>query len=206
MSKSIDTLIENFTGLPGIGPRSAQRLVLYMLAHNRPLGRLLAESLGATMNDVQECSQCRNFTEEEICDICEDEARENKLCVVESPVDVLAIERSGSYKGYYFVLHGRLSPVEGIGPKQLFLERLSELTRKNEYEEIIMATNPTVEGEVTAHYISRFLQPFGVRITRIAHGVPMGGELEYVDGGTLSHAFTGRSAYKSNDTESDSGH
>ena len=206
MAKSIDALIEHFTGLPGIGPRSAQRLTLYLLAHNRPLGRILAENLAAAMDHVQECVRCRSFTDEETCDICRDGSRERRLCIVESPVDLLAIERSGGYRGYYFVLHGRLSPVDGVGPKQLFLDRLSELAHKRDYEEIILATNPTVEGEVTAHYISKFLESAGIPITRIAHGVPMGGELEYVDGGTLSHAFMGRVAYKTNDTESDPGH
>lgn len=206
MSKAIDTLIENFVGLPGIGPRSAQRLVLYLLAHNRPLGRLLAQNIAAAMDNINECSRCRNFTEKEICNVCLDDGREKRLCVVEQPIDVLAIERSGGYRGYYFVLHGRLSPIDGIGPKQLFLDRLSELVRSNDYEEVIMATNLTVEGEVTAHYISKFLLPLNIQVTRIAHGVPMGGELEYVDGGTLSHAFSGRLLYQTDGSEKEAGH
>lgn len=197
LSKSIDALIESFAGLPGIGPRSAQRLVLYMLAHNRSLGRQLAKNLTASMDLVQECVNCRNFTEESLCSLCQDDSREKRLCIVELPVDVFAIERSGGYKGRYFVLHGRLSPMDGIGPQQLCLDRLSGLIRENNYEEVILATNPTVEGEVTAHYISRLLEPLGISITRIAHGVPMGGELDYVDGGTLSRAFIDRNPYKS---------
>ena len=205
MSKSIDSLIESFIGLPGIGTRSAHRLVFYLLAHNRSLGRLIAKHLATAMDDIRECAQCRNFTEKEICDICLDEGREKRLCVVELPIDILAIERSGCYRGYYFVLHGRLSPIDGIGPKQLFISQLANLVRANHYEEVIIATNLTVEGEVTAHYISKSLLPFDVRVTRIAHGVPMGGELEYVDGGTLSHAFTGRSLYQTDGAESKAG-
>ena len=196
ISRSVDALIESFTGLPGIGTRTAQRLALYMLAHNRSLGQQLAKTLATAMEFVRECAQCRNFTEETLCPICQDPSREKRLCIVELPVDVFAVERSGGYKGRYFVLHGKLSPMDGIGPQQLSLDRLSGLIRAHAYEEVVLATNPTVEGEVTAHYIGRLLEPLGITITRIAHGVPMGGELDYVDGGTLSRAFTDRKTYE----------
>jgi len=192
-SSLIARLIEAFQVLPGVGPKSAQRMVLYLLQKNRSGGRHLADLLGETLERVGECESCRNLSETPRCPLCEDPRRDDRLlCVVETPADILALEHAGGYRGRYFVLHGHLSPIDGIGPDELELERLERRVRSGPPEELILATNPTVEGEATAHYISELLKDLVPAITRIAHGVPLGGELEYIDGGTLVHALQGR--------------
>jgi recombination protein RecR len=192
-SSLITRLIEAFQVLPGVGPKSAQRMVLYLLQKNRSGGRHLADLLGETLERVGECESCRNLSETPRCPLCEDSRRDDRLlCVVETPADILALEHAGGYRGRYFVLHGHLSPIDGIGPDELELERLERRVRAATPDELILATNPTVEGEATAHYISELLKDLVPAITRIAHGVPLGGELEYIDGGTLVHALQGR--------------
>ena len=192
-SRLIGRLIENLRCLPGVGPKSAQRMAFHLLEHNRDGGRQLAEALTLAMEQVGNCSECRTLSEEPVCDLCASDRRDkSQLCVVETPADVQALEQSTGYQGRYFVLMGHLSPLDGIGPEQLGLERLEARLASGEVKELILATNPTVEGEATAHFVSELARVHGVRPTRIAHGVPMGGELEYIDGGTLSHAFAGR--------------
>jgi len=192
-SSLIARLIEAFQVLPGVGPKSAQRMVLYLLQKNRSGGHHLADLLGETLERVGECESCRNLSETPRCPLCEDPRRDDRLlCVVETPADIFALEHAGGYRGRYFVLHGHLSPIDGIGPDELELERLERRVRSGPPEELILATNPTVEGEATAHYISELLKDLVPAITRIAHGVPLGGELEYIDGGTLVHALQGR--------------
>ena len=194
----IEELIEALSCLPGVGPKSSQRMAYQLLERNRSGGMKLAEALKQAMELVQHCDECRNFTEHKICDICQQASRQDRqLCVVESPADVLAIEATASYRGKYFVLMGHLSPLDGIGPSQLGLDILAERIRANSYDEIILATNPTIEGEATAHYIFDLCAETNVDVTRIAHGVPLGGELEYVDGSTLAHSFSGRRKFHS---------
>jgi recombination protein RecR len=189
----IDDLVSALTVLPGVGQKSAQRMALHLLQRDRSGGLSLSGVLDRAMRDVRQCRVCRNLTEAEVCRLCDDPRREQQLlCVVESPADVLALEQAGGYRGYYFVLHGKLSPIDGIGPEELGLERLQERIDELGPEELILATNPTVEGEATAHYISRLVGEQVNQISRIAHGVPLGGEIEYTDGGTLSHALQGR--------------
>jgi recombination protein RecR len=189
----IDDLVTALTVLPGVGPKSAQRMALHLLQRDRSGGSRLSTVLERAMRDVRQCRICRNLTEAEVCRLCDDPQREKRLlCVVESPADVLALEQAGGYRGYYFVLHGKLSPIDGIGPEELGLERLQERISELQPEELILATNPTVEGEATAHYIGRLVGERVQQISRIAHGVPLGGEIEYTDGGTLSHALQGR--------------
>lgn len=198
-SPLIDQLIEAFRCLPGVGPKSAQRMSLHLLERNREGGRALSEALAQALEKVGNCRSCRTLTEEPQCRICASQSRNHKLCcVVESPADIFAIEQSGSYRGAYFVLMGHLSPIDGIGPEQLGIDLLLEKVRSGGVEEVIIACNPTVEGDATAYYIAEQLKPCGVIVSRIAHGVPVGGELEYVDGGTLSHAFTGRKVIEHN--------
>ncbi|MFT7652184.1 MAG: recombination protein RecR [Limisphaerales bacterium] len=190
---SIDDLIDRLQVLPGVGPKSAQRMALYLLQSQRPAGIELGRALDSAMKHVRECSYCRNFTELEACKICRDTARDaGIMCVVESPADILAFEQAGGFRGYYFVLHGKLSPLDGVGPEELKLELLFERVDALEPKELILATNPTVEGEATAHYIARALDKVVPEITRIAHGVSLGSEIEYTDGGTLAHALQGR--------------
>lgn len=197
-SPLIEKLVESFRCLPGVGPKSAQRMALFLLERNRSGGRHLSAVLAEALEKVGNCEQCRTLTEESVCRICSNPSRNNKLlCIVESPVDVHAIEQTGTYKGLYFVLMGHLSPIDGIGPEQIGIPALLALLRNREVEEIILASNPTVEGEATAWYIAEQLKDFDVVVSRIAHGVPVGGELEFVDGGTLSHAFNGRQVLKS---------
>lgn len=193
ISPLIDRLMEALQVLPGVGPKSAQRMALAILRHNRIGGKHLAEALLEATDKIGYCQRCRTFTESPLCGICNDTRRDHQtLCIVESAADVFAIEHAGSYRGTYFVLHGRLSPIDGIGPDVLGLDGLSELVARGGVEEVIIATNPTVEGEATAHYITEILKHTSVRLSRIAHGVPLGGELEYVDGGTIVHALMGR--------------
>ena len=192
-SRLIARLIESLRCLPGVGPKSAQRMAFHLLEHNRDGGRQLAESLSLAMDRVGNCSECRTLSEEGICSLCRNDRRDrSQLCVVETPADVHALEQSTGFQGLYFVLMGHLSPLDGIGPEALGLDLLESRLASGEVKELILATNPTVEGEATAHFVSEMSRAHGVRPTRIAHGVPMGGELEYIDGGTLSHAFAGR--------------
>jgi recombination protein RecR len=193
LSMCLSGLIDALRALPGVGPKTAQRMAFHLLQEDRPGAQSLAEALGAALDAVRRCERCRMLTEGELCSICASPQRDAALlCVVESAADVLAIEQSGSYRGRYFVLMGHLSPLDGIGPEQLGARELDALLAAGGVEELILATNSTVEGEATAHFLGELAQRRGVRASRIAHGVPMGGELEYVDGGTLAHALTGR--------------
>ena len=192
-SPLVDQLIEALRCLPSVGPKSAQRMALHLLERDREGAFRLAQKIAEAIKDVGHCQQCRTLCETELCRICADQKRDaSKLCVVESPVDVLAIEQTSLYRGRYFVLMGHLSPIDGIGPQDIGIDLLLQQIKDNQIDELIMATNPTVEGEATAHYIAAQLQAFNVDITRIAHGVPLGGELEFVDGGTLALALRGR--------------
>ena len=189
----IDQLMEAFRCLPGVGPRSAQRMTLHLLERDRAGGEHLAQVLMRALACVGRCERCRTLSETARCPICSSMRRDAAtLCVVETPADVLAIEQAGGYAGRYFVLLGRLSPIDGIGPEELGLEQLLRRVHDEGIHEVILATNPTVEGEATAYFITERLRGSGVTVSRIAHGVPLGGELEYVDGGTLLHALQGR--------------
>ena len=186
-------LIESLRCLPGVGPKTAQRMALHLLERNREGGLRLSATLVDAMQRIGRCKQCRDLTELEVCAICANPRRDQtKLCIVESPVDVLAIEAATAYKGRYFVLLGRLSPLDGIGPAELGLDQLADLLESSAPEEMIVATNPTVEGEATSYYLQRMAKTHNIRVTRIAHGVPLGGELEYTDQSTLAHAFGSR--------------
>jgi len=193
LGPNIEQLIDAFRCLPGVGPKSAQRMTFHLLERNREGGERLAKSLSAALTNVAHCEQCRILSETALCSRCSDELRrQDQLCIVEMPSDVLAIEQATHYKGQYFVLSGHLSPLDGIGPEALGIPLLIELLDKNTITEVILATNPTVEGEATAHYLSQIAHTRQIDVTRLAHGIPLGGELEYVDSGTLSHAFSGR--------------
>ena len=179
--------------LPGVGPKSAQRIAFHLLERDREGARRLAEMLQKALDSIRHCRHCRTLSETEVCALCADSNRDRSLlCVIETPADVLAVEQATGYRGLYFVLMGHLSPLDGIGPTELGLDRLEKRFAEGGVREVILATNPTVEGEATAHYIADLAREYGVLATRIAHGVPLGGELEYIDSGTLSHAFTGR--------------
>jgi recombination protein RecR len=192
---SLLRLIEALRILPGVGPKSAQRMAFHLLEKDRNAANSLSDALHKAAEAVGRCKRCRMFAETEFCPICSAAARDRTmLCIVESPADVAAIEQSGSYRGCYFVLMGHLSPLDGIGPDELGFSQLEELLAAGEVSEAILATNTTVEGNATAHVISELAQRFNVKPSRIAHGVPVGGELEYVDGGTLAHALAGRRA------------
>lgn len=192
-SPLIGRLIEALRCLPGVGPKSAQRMAYHLLERDRDRACRLAAALVEAVEKVGHCRDCRTLTEAEVCPLCSSPRRDRSLlCVVESPTDVQALEHSTGYQGLYFVLLGHLSPLDGIGPEDIGLDRLAARLDSGEVREVILATNPTVEGEATSHYISEMVHARGIRATRIAHGVPLGGELEYVDGGTLSHAFHGR--------------
>ncbi|MFL2841001.1 MAG: recombination mediator RecR [Pseudohongiellaceae bacterium] len=203
-SPLIDQLVKAFQRLPGVGPRSAQRMVLYFLEKDRDGGRHLAKALAEAVEGVGQCQRCRTLSENPICHICSDPKREqNLLCVVETPADVFAVEQSSSFRGYYFVLMGHLSPIDGKGPDEIGIRELLNLVRKTEITEVILATNPTVEGEATAYYIAEQLKTSDLddrqlKVSRIAHGIPIGGELEYIDGGTLLHSFAGRQIISDN--------
>ena len=197
-SPLVQELIDSLRCLPGVGSKTAQRMAFHLLERNRRGGDKLAQTLALAIDKVGHCQQCRNFTEESICNICQSPKRQfgETLCIVEGPADVIAIEQTGEFQGLYFVLMGHLSPIDGIGPEDLGLDTLDTQLSKGQFKEIILATNPTVEGEATAHYIAELAQQYNINISRIAHGVPMGGELEYVDGNTLSHALNGRKIYQ----------
>ncbi len=190
---SLARLIDALRTLPGVGPKTAQRMAFHLLQDGREGARVLVDALGGALDRVTRCSRCRMYTETPLCSICSATQRDaSLLCVVESPADVVAIEQSGGYRGRYFVLLGHLSPLDGIGPEQLGIRDLESLLEGGEVQELILATNPTVEGEATAHFLSELARTRNLRATRIAHGVPIGGELEYIDGGTLAHALAGR--------------
>lgn len=194
MSASLlEQLIEAFRILPGVGQKTAQRMAYHVLERERAGGQRLAQTLAAAVERIGHCARCRDFSESELCATCASGARDaHLLCAVESPADRLVIEQATGYRGLYFVLQGRLSPLDGIGPSQLGLDRLAARLAEGEVQELIIATNPTVEGETTAHYLAQLARRHAVHPSRLAHGVPLGGELEYVDRGTLAHAFGSR--------------
>ena len=190
---SLSRLIEALRCLPGVGPKSAQRMAFHLLERDPNGGREIAGSLTAAIEKLGHCQRCRMFAEGELCPVCAAPSRDRSmLCVVESPADVVAIEQSGGYRGCYFVLMGHLSPLDGVGPSEIGIDAFEKLLAEGEVKEVILATNPTVEGEATAHFLADVVGKFQLRASRIAHGVPVGGELEYVDGGTLAHALAGR--------------
>jgi recombination protein RecR len=189
---SLQQLIDSFQILPGVGPKSAQRMALYLLEKDRLGAERLSNSLTQAMEKLNHCQSCRNYAEADLCPICSDTQRStDTLCVVESPSDVLALEQGVDFNGQYFVLYGHLSPIDGVGPAELGLADLKRKVEQQGISEVIVATNPTVEGEATAQFIMDML-PEGIVVSRIAHGIPMGGELDLVDGGTLNHALSGR--------------
>ena len=198
VSPLVDALIESIQCLPGVGPKSAQRMVLTLLERERESGKILAESLSNALEQVGRCSNCRIFSESEFCSICANEKRQkNLICVVEAVSDVFAIEQSNEFNGRYFILHGHLSPIDDIGPEELGLHELFKKVREEEITEMVLATNSTLEGEATAHFIYDSLKDLdGLEVTKLAQGVPLGRELEYVDRGTIMHAFSGRVSLK----------
>lgn len=193
-SSMLEQLMEALRCLPGVGPKSAQRMAFHLLQRNRKGGLQLAEALSQAMTEIGHCDQCRTFTEQDTCHVCTNPKRQanGQICVVETPADIAAIEATGQYSGRFFVLMGHLSPLDGIGPSDIGLDLLDYRLSNGDVEEVILATNPTVEGEATAHYIAQLCKAHGVNASGIAHGVPMGGELELVDGTTLSHSLLGR--------------
>jgi len=195
LPEPVQRLIDAFSRLPGIGPKTASRLTFYLLSSGDDLPETLSEALGELKANITHCSRCFNITtvDHPLCAICRDERRdESLLCVVEEPLDVLALERTAAFDGRYHVLMGALSPIEGIGPEDLRIAELLERVRAGGFKEIILATNPSMEGDATAMYLSRQLQPFGVKVTRLARGLPVGGDLEYADQNTLQRALAGR--------------
>lgn len=191
----IDQLIHALRALPGVGPKTAQRMAFYLLQHGRANGLALANILEQSMQHIGNCKQCRALSETELCQICSNPRRDNTLlCIVESPSDIIAIEQTSSYQGLYFVLMGRLSPLDGMGPENLGIPLLLQFVQQKSFKEVIVATNPTVEGEATAHYIASLLRSHSISCTRLAYGIPMGGELDCLDGNTISRALHGRSA------------
>ncbi len=192
-SPLIDQLITALRCLPGIGPKSAQRMAFHILERDRNGGQNLATILATAITQVGHCQRCRTLSENTLCSLCSNTNRDQTLlCIVETPADVIAIEQTGSYRGYYFVLMGRLSPLDGIGPAEIGIDQLIKNIHAQPPQEIILATNSTVEGEATAHYLAELIKKHNINATRIAHGVPLGGELEFVDGNTLARALAGR--------------
>jgi recombination protein RecR len=190
----LEQLIDAFRILPGVGQKTAQRMAYHVLERDREGGARLSQALAEAVDRIGHCDRCRDFSETPVCPICASPSRDaHLLCAVESPADRLAIEQATGYRGYYFILQGRLSPLDGIGPRELGLDALAARLAEGEVQELVIATNPTVEGEATAHYLAQLARQHKVKPTRLAHGVPLGGELEYVDRGTLSHAFGSRS-------------
>ncbi|HEX8873388.1 MAG TPA: recombination mediator RecR [Nitrosospira sp.] len=191
--RSLDDLINALRCLPGVGPRSAQRMAYHLLQRDHEGAQRLASSLGYALQHIRHCEKCNNFTEDAVCELCRSPRRDaGSLCVVEMPADLLMMEQAHCYKGLYFVLMGRLSPLDGIGPREIHLDRLLKRTQDGVVEEVVLATNFTVEGEATAHYISELLRGKDLKVTRIARGLPVGGELEHVDSGTLAQAVIER--------------
>ena len=192
-SKGLERLVEALRVLPGVGPRSAQRMAYHLLQHDRAGADQLAQALAGALSTVRRCARCHNFTEEEVCALCRSPRRDaSLLCVVETPADLSMVEQTLSYSGMYFVLMGRLSPLDGVGARDIGLDRLLARATDGEVQEVILATNFTNEGEATAHYIAEMLRARNVKVSRIARGVPLGGELEYVDAGTISQALLDR--------------
>ncbi len=192
-SRGLERLIEALRVLPGVGPRSAQRMAYHLLQHDRGGAEQLAQALSGALAAVRRCAKCNNFSEDEVCGLCRSARRDaSLLCVVETPADLATVEQTLSYSGMYFVLMGRLSPLDGVGPRDIGLDRLLERAAAGEVQEVILATNFTNEGEATAHYIAEMLRSRSVKVSRIARGVPLGGELEYVDVGTISQALLDR--------------
>ncbi len=192
----IEKLNKAVSQLPGVGSKTAQRFNYHLLERDRPGGLEIAKALTDAMENVKNCEKCRTLTEKNICEICSNISRDNtQLCIVETPSDIHVIEQSGVYTGKYFVLSGYLSPIDGIGAAELGLNELEEILGSNDISEVILATNATIEGEVTAHYIHNLAQKYQVKTTRIAHGIPLGGELEYTDINTIAHALSGRKDY-----------
>lgn len=190
----LDQLMAALRCLPGVGPKTAQRMTFHLLQHDRQGARKLAETLLAAIDNIGHCRHCRTLTEQALCAICANPSRDpTQLCIVETPADVFAIDQATVFNGLFFVLHGRLSPLDGIGPEELGFELLEKRLTSG-VEELILATNTTVEGEATAHFIAEMAHQHRIQTTRIAHGIPVGGELEYIDRGTLSYAFNGRKA------------
>jgi recombination protein RecR len=193
MSALLNQLIEALRVLPGVGQKTAQRMAYHLLERQREGGLRLSAALEQAVKNVGHCAQCRDFSEQPVCALCASQSRERSLlCVIESPADRLAIEQATGYRGLYFVLQGRLSPLDGIGPRELGLDKLVARLAEGEVKEMIIATNPTVEGEATAHYLAQLARAAEIKPSRLAHGLPLGGELEYVDRGTLAHAFGSR--------------
>jgi recombination protein RecR len=189
----LERLIEDLRCLPGVGPKSAQRMAFQLLERDRDGGRRLATTLTEAMDRIGHCRRCRNYAQDDLCQVCASPSRDRQLvCVVESPIDLAAIEQATGYRGDYFVLHGRLSAIDGRGPRELGLDLLAARLADDGVTELIVATNPTVEGEATAHYLAELARQFDVRASRLAHGVPLGGELEFIDRGTLALAFGSR--------------
>ncbi len=189
----LDQLIDALRCLPGVGPKSAQRMAFSVLERDRDGAERLARTLLEALERIGRCRECRTLTEDEVCRLCANPQRDGALlCIVETPADIHAVEQAGAYSGRYFVLMGRLSPLDGVGPEELGLETLEQRLARGQVKEIIIATSATVEGEATAHYLGEMAREHNVRATRIAHGVPLGGELEYIDRTTLAHAFSGR--------------
>lgn len=194
--RSVQDLIDEFAKLPGIGPKTAQRLTFHLLRRPDKSSEDLGKAAEKLKKDIQFCTVCCNFTDSEVCTVCSDASRDKSIvCVVSEPLDVVALEKSGSFKGLYHVLGGVISPVEGIGPDDLFIAQLITRLKADEVKEVIIATNPNLEGETTALYIQKLIQPIDVKITRIARGLPVGGDLEYADEITLSRALEGRREY-----------
>ncbi len=192
----VEALIEALRCLPGIGPKSAQRLAYHLLQHDRPGARRLSESISQALDGIRHCQRCNTFTEHDICERCQSAKRDaSVLCVVETPVDMNMMEQTLAYQGLYYVLMGKISPLDGVGARQLGLERLLARAQDGVVREVILATNYTNEGEATAHYIAAMLRPQGIAVTRIARGVPVGGELEYVDAGTLAQSLRERKRF-----------
>lgn len=195
LSSAIEALKEALKALPGVGPKNAQRMAFHLLERDREGAKKIADALNNALEKITSCERCNTFCESRLCDICASEKRDKSLlCVVETPADLQAIEQVGAYQGLYFVLMGKLSPLEGIGPDQLGFKRLNQIVAENEIQEVIIATNITAEGETTADYTQQMLMPYDVQITRLARGVPVGGELEYMDQRTLAAAFKDRRA------------
>lgn len=193
MSPLLEELIQALRCLPGVGAKSAQRMAFHLLERDRGGARRLADKLVAASERIGMCQRCRSFSEEPVCALCRSASREDAaLCVVETPADLYALEQATGFRGRYFVLHGRLSPLDGRGPRELGMEQLASRLAEGSVTELIIATNPTVEGEATAHYLAELAHAANIPVSRIAHGVPVGGELEYIDRGTLLHAFSGR--------------
>ncbi len=192
-TSSLDALIQALRRLPGVGQKSAQRMAFHLLQHDRAGAQLLSQALAQAAGNVRHCQRCHTFTEHELCEVCQDPARDaTRLCVVETPADQAAMERTGAFKGLYFVLMGRLSPLDGVGPRDIGVQQLLERAEGGAVQEVILATSFTAEGEATAHAVGEALKRRGVRVTRLARGVPVGSELEYVDLGTIAHALADR--------------